>query len=111
MGVPSHPAVPPGSGPTPRWSLAAVALLAACRADASPVDYAREVKPLPRGRCYACHGALKQKAFAKLKGLAQKAAERTAEGVWTVVRSLARRLRPTECRNSIRHSGYAATIT
>ncbi|MCA1686422.1 MAG: colicin uptake protein, partial [Planctomycetia bacterium] len=31
-----------------------------------PVDYLREVKPLLRGRCYACHGALKQKAGLRL---------------------------------------------
>jgi hypothetical protein len=53
-----------------RWSLAAVACLAACRADAAPVDYAREVKPLLRERCYACHGALKQKAKLRLDTVA-----------------------------------------
>jgi hypothetical protein len=31
-------------------------------AAAEPVDYARDIKPLLRQRCYACHGALKQKA-------------------------------------------------
>src|SRR5687767_12030134 len=53
-----------------RWSLAAVALLAACRADAAPIDYAREVKPLLRERCYACHGALKQKGKLRLDTVA-----------------------------------------
>ncbi len=53
-----------------RWSLAAAALLAACRADAAPVDYAREVKPLLRERCYACHGALKQKGKLRLDTVA-----------------------------------------
>ena len=53
-----------------RWSLAAVALLVACRADAAPVDYAREVKPLLRERCYACHGALKQKGKLRLDTVA-----------------------------------------
>jgi len=30
--------------------------------DSSAVDYARDVKPILRERCFACHGALKQKA-------------------------------------------------
>ncbi len=30
------------------------------------VDYSREIKPLFRDRCYACHGALKQKAGLRL---------------------------------------------
>lgn len=50
-------------------------------------------------------------AFAKLKGLARKAAERTVDGVRALIRSLTRRLRPAECQNYIRHSGYPATIT
>src|SRR4051812_27156006 len=29
---------------------------------ADPVDYAKDVKPVLRERCYACHGALAQKA-------------------------------------------------
>jgi Protein of unknown function (DUF1553)/Protein of unknown function (DUF1549)/Planctomycete cytochrome C len=29
---------------------------------AEPVDYVREIRPLLRARCYACHGALKQQA-------------------------------------------------
>src|SRR5438093_8392027 len=31
-----------------------------------PVDYTREIKPLLKQRCYACHGALKQKANLRL---------------------------------------------
>src|SRR5262245_9171328 len=31
-----------------------------------PIDYARQVKPLLKQRCYACHGALKQKAGLRL---------------------------------------------
>ncbi|HYH64498.1 MAG TPA: PSD1 and planctomycete cytochrome C domain-containing protein [Urbifossiella sp.] len=54
-----------------RWALAAVACLAACRGGtAAPVDYAREVKPLLRERCYACHGALKQKGKLRLDTVA-----------------------------------------
>ena len=29
-------------------------------------DYERDIKPLLRGRCYACHGALKQKSGLRL---------------------------------------------
>src|SRR5687768_15310742 len=35
-------------------------------ADRGPVDYLRDIKPLLRDRCYACHGALKQKAALRL---------------------------------------------
>ena len=31
-----------------------------------PVDYTRQVKPILKGRCYACHGALKHKAGLRL---------------------------------------------
>ena len=34
------------------------------------VDYAREVKPLLKERCYSCHGALKQKAGLRLDTVA-----------------------------------------
>ena len=33
-------------------------------------DYERDIKPLLRGRCYACHGALKQKAGLRLDTVA-----------------------------------------
>ena len=33
---------------------------------ASAVDYEKEIKPLMKERCYACHGALKQKADLRL---------------------------------------------
>jgi hypothetical protein len=33
---------------------------------AEPVDYIRDVKPVLKERCYACHGALKQKAKLRL---------------------------------------------
>lgn len=38
----------------------------AVRADDAPVDYSRDVKPILRERCYACHGALKTQAGLRL---------------------------------------------
>jgi hypothetical protein len=35
-----------------------------------PVDYLRDIKPILRERCYACHGALKQKAKLRLDTVA-----------------------------------------
>ncbi len=51
-----------------RWllTLAAVGLLAGPLFAAEPVDYARDIKPILKERCYACHGALKQKAKLRL---------------------------------------------
>ncbi len=43
-----------------------VLLSAAGLRAAEPVDYLRDVKPLLKQRCYACHGALKQKAKLRL---------------------------------------------
>jgi hypothetical protein len=36
------------------------------RADAAEVDYLRDIKPLLKARCYACHGTLKKKARLRL---------------------------------------------
>src|SRR3954449_4849661 len=53
-------------------TLAACAALLVCggwaAASAPParVDYTRDIKPLLRERCYACHGVLKQKAGLRL---------------------------------------------
>src|SRR5215471_8913960 len=33
---------------------------------AEPVDYIRDIKPILSSRCYACHGALQQKAGLRL---------------------------------------------
>src|SRR5205823_9815868 len=33
---------------------------------AEPVDYLRDVKPLLKAKCYACHGGLQQKARLRL---------------------------------------------
>ena len=44
-------------------------LLLAARAMAEP-DYAKDIKPLLKSRCYACHGALKQKSGLRLDTVA-----------------------------------------
>jgi hypothetical protein len=38
----------------------------ACRGADEPVDYLKQIKPVLRERCYACHGALKQEAGLRL---------------------------------------------
>jgi hypothetical protein len=43
---------------------------AALASSAMAVDYAKDIKPLLRERCYACHGALKQKAGLRLDSVA-----------------------------------------
>ncbi|MBI3469553.1 MAG: DUF1549 domain-containing protein, partial [Planctomycetes bacterium] len=45
------------------WLSPVTALLGA---DASSVDYLRDIRPLLRERCYACHGALKQNSSLRL---------------------------------------------
>ncbi|HTN76101.1 MAG TPA: PSD1 and planctomycete cytochrome C domain-containing protein [Pirellulaceae bacterium] len=48
------------------WILAAIVALLANSAQAEPVDYERDVKPILKARCYACHGGLQQKAGLRL---------------------------------------------
>jgi transposase len=45
-------------------------------------------------------------AFAKLKALLRKAAERTLEGLWTAIGRLLDAFIPTECANYFRAAGY-----
>jgi hypothetical protein len=55
--------------PTPiilRLCVALAALLLLAPAGLTAPDYAKEIKPLLKSRCYACHGALKQKAGLRL---------------------------------------------
>ena len=47
-----------------------------------------------------------EQAFAKLKALLRKAAERSVESLWTTVRDLLGRFSPAECRNYLANSGY-----
>lgn len=49
-----------------------------------------------------------EQVFAKLKALLRAAGERTMEGLWDRIGLLLDRFSPSECRNYIRHSGYAA---
>lgn len=52
------------------WIGAGFLLTSALAWAGSPVDYERDVKPVLRDRCYACHGALKQKANLRLDTVA-----------------------------------------
>lgn len=48
-------------------------------------------------------------AFAKLKALLRRAAERTVPGVWNAIGQLLDSFTPAECRNYFRAAGYPAT--
>jgi transposase len=50
-----------------------------------------------------------EQAFAKLKALLRKAAERSVRGLWHRLGSLIQTFSPQECANYLRHAGYAAT--
>ncbi len=48
------------------YAVGILACLALSAQAAEPVDYTRQIKPLLKQRCYACHGALKRKAELRL---------------------------------------------
>ncbi len=50
-----------------------------------------------------------ERAFAKLKALLRKAAERTVEALWTAIGRLLDAFTPTECANYFAAAGYDAT--
>ncbi len=50
-----------------------------------------------------------ENAFAKLKALRRKAAERTVEGLWTAIGRLLGTFTPAECANYFQAAGYDAT--
>ena len=50
-----------------------------------------------------------ENAFAKLKALLRKAAERTIEGLWTAIGCLIETFTPAECANYFAAAGYDAT--
>ncbi len=47
-----------------------------------------------------------ENAFAKLKGLLRKAADRTVDGLWAAIGRLIDRFPPAECRNYFNAAGY-----
>jgi transposase len=49
-----------------------------------------------------------EKAFAKLKALLRKAAERTVEGLWRAIGRLVDLITPAEARNYFKSCGYDA---
>ena len=50
-----------------------------------------------------------ENAFAKLKALLRKAAERTVDGLWTAIGRIVDLFIPAECRNYFAAAGYDAT--
>ena len=50
-----------------------------------------------------------QAAFAKLKALLRKAAERTIDGLWAAIGRLINTFTPSECANYFTAAGYDAT--
>lgn len=48
-----------------------------------------------------------EQAFAKLKAILRKAAERTREGLWTAIGQIIDLYKPDECHNLFKHAGYA----
>ena len=50
-----------------------------------------------------------ENAFAKLKALLRKAAERTVEGLWAAIGRLIDLFQPSECLNYFAAAGYDAT--
>ena len=50
-----------------------------------------------------------ENAFAKLKALLRKAAERTVDGLWTAIGRIVDLFVPDECRNYFAAAGYDAT--
>jgi transposase len=50
-----------------------------------------------------------ENAFAKLKALLRKAAERTVDGLWTAIGRIVDLFIPDECRNYFTAAGYDAT--
>jgi transposase len=50
-----------------------------------------------------------ENAFAKLKALLRKAAERTIDGLWTAIGRFLDLFTPAECRNYFAAAGYDAT--
>ena len=47
-----------------------------------------------------------EQAFAKLKALLRKAAERTVDGLWNAIGKLLDLFSPAECANYLSNSGY-----
>ena len=52
--------------PASTFAVLPVLLVATAVSAAERVDYLRDVKPILKARCYACHGALKQKSDLRL---------------------------------------------
>ena len=60
----------PGSAMIIRIACIAIAAFTQALSAAEPVDYARQIKPILKERCYSCHGALKQNGKLRLDTVA-----------------------------------------
>ena len=49
-----------------KWLIAATMLGPLSALADEPIDYAREIKPILKARCYTCHGAAKQESDLRL---------------------------------------------
>jgi transposase len=50
-----------------------------------------------------------ENAFAKLKALLRKAAERTVDGLWNAIGAILEAFTPTECANYFAAAGYSVS--
>ena len=60
-----------------------------------------------KGSCTSQVNPIEQ-AFAKLKTLLRKAAERNVDDLWRTIASLLDSFQPDECRNYFQNSGYGS---
>jgi transposase len=72
--------------------------------DLNPSSARRRMIRSPKQRRPA--GRRGEQAFAKLKALLRKAAERTVNGLWAAIGALLGQFPPTECANYLANSGY-----
>jgi transposase len=68
----------------------------------------------PERRCSTCRPTVQtstpiENAFAKLKALLRRAAERTIDGLWAAIGRLIDTFTPSECANYFTAAGYDAT--
>ena len=68
-----------------------------------------DLNPIEINRAFTRTGGVHALIFAKLRALFRKADERTIETSWRRVGTLLDAFTPSECKNYLRHAGYAST--